>query len=301
MDNLIKQSPSMRKHDAQIHNTKEMEEAVKRGTAAVKSTIPQPAELAGRRYRTNPDTNFATRNDQRRLFRQSFLDIIKGAGVTVKDITSGKLGELKEKLELVFDGLPKKAYNDFLAKLGREKASSGLTGRLGEKASAIDVPSQTENTKTKILRLTAKVPAYMFSKEFGMQRDFMESWKTLLKSMTKGEASAINRISALKPGTPEYASEMRTLQGIYLKTKQVKKFRIAQNIGAFMAESVHEHDENYALMSQAGPRHSRTDQQERKINPATRAAESIFDAAGEYGGDIWNWLGDAPLKKKKRP
>jgi hypothetical protein len=307
INNLIKQSPSMRKHDAQIHNTKEMEEAVKRGAAAVKSTTPQRAELAGRRYRTNPDTNFATRNDQRRLFRQSFLDIIRGAGVTVKDITSGRLGELKEKLELVFDGLPKNdkgqivAYNDFLAKLGREKASSGLSSRLGEKASAVDVPSQTENTKTKILRLTAKVPAYMFSKEFGMQRDFMESWKTLLKTMTKGEASAINRISALRPGTPEYASEMKKLQGIYLKTKQVKKFRTAQNIGAFMAESVHEHDENYALMSQAGPRHSRTDQQERKINPATRAAESILDAAGDYGGDIWNWLGDATLKKRKRP
>ena len=94
---------------------------------------------------------------------------------------------------------------------------------------------------------------------------------------------------------------MRTLQGIYLKTKQVKKFRIAQNIGAFMAESVHEHDENYALMSQAGPRHSRADQQERKVYPATRAAESTFDAVGEHGGNLWDWGSNIVIPKKKRP
>ena len=141
----------------------------------------------------------------------------------------------------------------------------------------------------------------MFSAEFGMQRDFMEHWKSLMKGMTKGEASAINRISMLTPGTPEFAREIGELQKIYLRTKQTKKFKTAQNIGAFMAEVVHEHDENYGLMSQAGPRHSRPDQQEKKINPATRAAESIFDTAGEYAGDIWEWGSNVVIPKKKRP
>ena len=301
MDRLLKRDIDMAAHDSQVANLKAMEEAAKRGAEAGKST--QTYWKANEQYRTNPDTKVTTKNDERRTFRQSFLDNIRDSGVTVGDITTGKFGELKERLRLVFDDLPNAdaAYNKFLAGLAKEEKAAGLSGRLGRHASAVEIPTATETIGSRVLRLTAKVPAYMFSAEFGMQRDFMESWKSLMKGMTKGEASAINRISMLKPGTPEFAKEIDELQKIYLRTKQTKKFRTAQNIGAFMAESVHEHDENYALMSQAGPRHSRSDQQEKKINPATRSAESIFDAVGEYGGILGNWAGNVVIPKKKRP
>jgi len=302
IDRLLKRDIDMTAHDAQVHTLKAMEGAAKRGAEAGKST--QTFWKANRQYRTNPESNRATKNDERRLFRQGLLDDIRDAGVTVGDITSRKFGELKERLRLVFDGLPNAdaAYNKFLAGLAKEEKAAGLSGRLGRHASAVEIPSMAiKHRASQILRLTAKIPAYMFSAEFGMQRDFMEKWKYLMKGMTKGEASAINRISMLKPGTPEFAKEMKELQKIYLRTKQTKKFRTAQNIGAFMAESVHEHDENYALMSQAGPRHSRPDQQEKKINPATRAAGSIFDAATEYGGILGNWAGNVVIPKKKRP
>jgi len=302
IDRLLKRDADMVAHDAQVANLKAMEEAAKRGAEAGEST--QTFWKANRQYRTNPDTNLATKNDERRIFRQSFLDNIRDAGVTVQDIISNKYTGLKERLRLVFDDLPNAdaAYNKFLAGLAKEEKAAGLSGRLGRHASAVEIPSMAiKNRTSQILRLTAKIPAYMFSAEFGMQRDFMEKWKYLMKGMTKGEASAINRISMLKPGTPEFAREMKELQKIYLRTKQTKKFRTAQNIGAFMAESVHEHDKNYALMSQAGPRHSRPDQQERKVYPAARAAESIFDAATEYGGILGNWAGNVVIPKKKRP
>jgi hypothetical protein len=299
---LVKRDIDMTAHDAQVHTLKAMEGAAKRGAEAGKST--QTFWKANRQYRTNPESNRATKNDERRIFRQSLLDNIRDGGVTVGQITTGEFGELNKRLRLVFDGLPNAnaAYNKFLAGLAKEEKAAGLSGRLGRHASAVEIPSMaTRHRASQILRLTAKIPAYMFSAEFGMQRDFMESWKSLMKGMTKGEASAINRISMLKPGTPEFAKEMKELQKIYLRTKQTKKFRTAQNIGAFMAESVHEHDKNYALMSQAGPRHSRPDQQERKVYPATRAAESIFDAAAEYGGILGNWAGNVVIPKKRRP
>ena len=301
MDRLVKKDIDMVAHDSQVANLKAMEEAAKRGAEAGKST--QTYWKANEQYRTNPDTKVTTKNDERRIFRQSLLDNIRDGGVTVEQITTGNFGELNKRLRLVFDDLPNAdaAYNKFLAGLAKEEKAAGLSGRLGRHASAVEIPTATETIGSRVLRLTAKVPAYMFSAEFGMQRDFMESWKSLMKGMTKGEASAINRISMLKPGTPEFAKEIDELQKIYLRTKQTKKFRTAQNIGAFMAESVHEHDENYALMSQAGPRHSRPDQQEKKINPATRAAESIFDMAGEYAGDIWDWGSEISIPKKKRP
>ena len=302
MDRLVKKDIDMVAHDSQVANLKAMEEAAKRGAEAGKST--QTYWKANEQYRTNPDTNLTTKNDERRTFRQSFLDNIRDGGVTVGDITTGKFGELKERLRLVFDDLPNAdaAYNKFLSGLAKEEKAAGLAGRFGRFASLVDIPTMAAKDRaSQILRLTAKVPAYMFSAEFGMQRDFMEHWKSLMKGMTKGEASAINRISMLKPGTPEFAKEIDELQKIYLRTKQTKKFKTAQNIGAFMAEVVHEHDENYALMSQAGPRHSRADQQEKKINPATRAAESIFDTAGEYAGDIWEWGSNVVIPKKKRP
>lgn len=246
VDRLIKTSEDMAKHDLSVETRKRMEESVASGAKAAQISPGQRMEFAeaDRLFKVNDDAPQSVKNATREQFVRSFVDTLANLKVSAKDILSDP--DMKLKINMIFNGLKNQdeAYKDFISRLEKERKMSSQQRAVGERISGTETTKETSATGT-ALRFLAKIPAYAFSAAFGLQRDFMESFRVVMKEQTKEEAAALNRISTLNPGTKEFAKEIDELAKLYELSKKSQEMKAIKNIGAFMSRLAITEDVNY--------------------------------------------------------
>jgi hypothetical protein len=293
LDNLIKTSDDMRAHDLSVQTTKNMEDAAIAGRKAASTSPSDRIEYkrAMDLFRGDPNLPQPIKLANRESFVRSFIDTMISSGVTAKDILSDP--QLKLKMQMIFNGLPdaKQRYSDFISRLGKEKAMSAQQKAIGERIGGVETTAP-KNARASLTRIFAKIPAYAFSAAFGLQRDFMESFRVVMKEQTADEAAALNRISTLQPGTREFANEVDELVKLYELTNKKDKMVAMRNLGSFLHRLSQDTSPDYIggagiLGGRTGDRDSRSqldqlmDQEFMKrvvSNPVQRAFDSIFDA-----------------------
>lgn len=246
VDRLIKTSEDMAKHDLSVQTRKSMEDSAKEGAKAAQISPGQRMEFAeaDRLFRINDDAPQSLKNATREQFVRSFVDTLTNLKVSAKDILGDP--DMKLKINMIFNGLKNQdeAYKDFISRLEKERKMSSQQRAVGERISGTETTKETSATGT-ALRFLAKIPAYAFSAAFGLQRDFMESFRVVMKEQTKEEAAALNRISTLQPGTKEFAKEVDELAKLYELGKKSQEMKAIKNIGAFMSRLAITEDANY--------------------------------------------------------
>lgn len=289
IDSLVKVSEDMAKHDLSVQTRKRMEESALQGAKAAQISSGQRIEFAEaeRLFRINDDAPQVIKNATRQQFVRSFVDTLVNLQVSARDILGDP--DMKLKINLMFNGLKNQdeVYKDFMSRLGKERKMSLQQQALGERIGGTET-TQEVGKRGWFMRMAAKIPAYAFSAAFGLQRDFMESFRVVMKEQTKEEAAALNRISTLKPGTKEFAKEVDELAKLYELGKKSQKMNAIKNIGAFMSRLTIEKPINYiggiGALEGSQPLQEEEGMRRSIYNPAElvqEGFESIFDAPYE--------------------
>jgi hypothetical protein len=243
IDNVIKTSSALRKHDRDYHLLKRWEDAREAAIASTGRAENMLPSDASNLYRINRNTNTPRVKSERRLFRQSMIDEIRRGKYTPKELMDAGLGT---KIRMIFDGLPnaQQAYDEFMSSLPKERSVERTAARIGPETKTGPL-EERKRFATKTLSLLAKIPAYAFSLAFGMQREFTDSWRRLFKNQTKEEAAELNRLldPSIVPGTQEFKNLIDELDIMYLKIRQPEKAATIRNVGAMIdAAVVAEHE-----------------------------------------------------------
>lgn len=289
IDSLVKVSEDMAKHDLSVQTRKRMEESALQGAKAAQISSGQRIEFAeaDRLFRINDDAPQVIKDATREQFVRSFADTLVSLQVSARDILGDP--DMKLKINLMFNGLKNQdeVYKDFMSRLGKERKMSLQQQALGERIGGTET-TQEVGKRGWFMRMAAKIPAYAFSAAFGLQRDFMESFRVVMKEQTKEEAAALNRISTLKPGTKEFAKEVDELAKLYELGKKSQKMNAIKNIGAFMSRLTIEKPVNYiggiGALEGTQPLQEEEGMRRSIYNPAElvqEGFESIFDAPYE--------------------
>ncbi|MHC4635554.1 MAG: hypothetical protein ACYSYU_10180 [Planctomycetota bacterium] len=289
VDRVIKSAEDMAKHDISVQTRERMKTAISDGAKAAQISPGQRIEFAEaeRLFRINDDAPQVIKNATRQQFVRSFVDTLVNLKVSARDILADP--DMKLKINLMFNGLKnqEEVYKDFMSRLGKERKMALQQQALGERIGGTETTQEMGN-RGWFMRMAAKIPAYAFSAAFGLQRDFMESFKVVMKEQTKEEAAALNRISTLKPGTKEFAKEVDELAKLYELGKKSQQMKAIKNIGAFMSRLAIEEGPDYiggiGALEGTQPLQEEEGMQRRIYNPVEiieQATENIFNAPYE--------------------